>query len=911
MANDEDFDQARLNRPGFYDSFDSRDLSENMFCKWDNLDNEASVESFFVDRLLNELGYEDSEIKPKNSIDKLPIPKGRQDEHYKPDYVTYCDGNPRLVIDAKGTNEDVDDWINQCQGYATSLNRRYSGENPVQFYVISNGEMTKIFPWDETDPVLRVHFDEFQKDSVAWEEVNEIIGAEKARKGWEDETVSHSSKDLMEFRKPEVEDVRSLFKTCHNTIWKAEKLNPSAAFFEFVKLMFVKMYEDRRVHSDDDLSEMVRKYGRVKSSEVRFSVRWIESVEGSHENPIDAMLFENMVNTLEEEISRGNKKRIFPENESIRLSPGTIKEVVGKLENTDMWGIDEDLNGRLFETFLSATMRGQELGQYFTPRSIVEFTTQLAEPEANQDNVDKVLDACCGTGGFLIESLTEMRNQVRENQSLSSSEQGILLNTISNESIYGIDAGKEPLMAQIARINMYLHGDGGSRIYAMDALDKDVSATSAVTPDERLNVEEFRNGLEDGLQFDVVLSNPPFSMDYSEDRTEEERILTQYGLRTHEYKGSRDGRKSLRSSVMFIERYHDLLKPGGELLTVMDDSVLSGASRKFARDWIREKFIIKAVISLPGDAFQRVGARQKTSVIYLKKKEEPNEEQPAVFMEECTALGLEDKPQRTPESERERAKKATEDEIEETLRKFRRFERGEDGPWVVQPEMIQDRLDVKFCRPHDNPAKEIWEDEGLETEKLGELVDLTEDEVRPSESPNEKFSFLEVSYEGEPRRGDTKFGGDINYSTVRTAQAGDIVVSHINAVNGAICVLPPELDDVVISKEYSILRVKDDKEINPLYLRILLRSPEFRAMLLSRSSGGGRHRVDWDALKDLEIPLIDMEAQKEKTNDIRRADEMRNEAKILEERAVSDLENELGLRNEKATDRLDAAGPPS
>jgi type I restriction enzyme M protein len=791
-------------------------------------------------------------------------------------------------------------------------NRRFSGENPVHYYAISNGMKTYVYPWDETEPVIRTTFGDFEESSVDWEELKELIGADKARQGWEDEAVAPSSKDLMEFRKPEVENVRSLFKSVHNIIWKADKLNPSAAFFEFVKLMFVKMYQDRRIHSDDELSEMIHKHGRVPSSEVKFSVQWIESLEDSHENPVDALLFEDLVSQLEEDIQRGNKKRIFDEDESLRLSPGTIKEVVGKLENTDMWGIDEDLNGRLFETFLSATMRGQELGQYFTPRSIVDFTARLAKPEANKDHVDKVMDACCGTGGFLIETLTHMRQQVRNNPSLTSNEKERLIQKISNESIYGIDAGKEPKMAQIARINMYLHGDGGSRIYAMDALDKEVDERSAVSPEEQHNVREFRKDLEGDMEkFDVVLSNPPFSMNYSNDRSEEERILRQYDVGEYDYSGKYEGRTSLRSSVMFLERYHDIMEPGGEMLTVMDDSVLSGSSRSFSRDWLREHFIVKAVISLPGDAFQRVGARQKTSILYLKKKESPDEEQPAVFMEECTALGLEDKPQRTPESERKRAKRATEQEIEEVLEKYRRFEQGEDGPWAVEPEMIQDRLDVKFCRPHDNPAMELWEDDGVETKPVEDVVERIEEDVKPGESPNEKFTFLEVSYEGEPRRGDVKFGDDIGYSTVRTAEGGDIVISHINAVNGAICVLPKEMDDVVISKEYSILRVKDDADVDPLYLRILLRSPEFRAMLLSRSSGGGRHRVDWDALRDLQIPMIPLDEQQEYADDIRKADEMREEAERMEEEAVVEAEDDLGLRNEKAIDRLDAAGPPS
>jgi hypothetical protein len=104
---------------------------------------------------------------------------------------------------------------------------------------------------------------------------------------------------------------------------------------------------------------------------------------------------------------------------------------------------------------------------------------------------------------------------------------------------------------------------------------------------------------------------------------------------------------------------------------------------------------------------------------------------------------------------------------------------------------------------------------------------------------------------------------------------------------------------------------KDDAGVDPLFIRILLRSPEFRAMLLSRSSGGGRHRIDWNALRDLDVPMLDIKDQMEQTDDIRRADEMREEAKELEEGAVETVEEELGLRNKKAIDRLDAAGPPS
>ena len=86
---------------------------------------------------------------------------------------------------------------------------------------------------------------------------------------------------------------------------------------------------------------------------------------------------------------------------------------------------------------------------------------------------------------------------------------------------------------------------------------------------------------------------------------------------------------------MFLERYHDLLKPGGKLLTVIDESVLNsqghGKSMRKFRTWLRSKYIIRAVVSLPHNTFVNADAGVKTSVLYLTKRL-PNEEQPPVFM---------------------------------------------------------------------------------------------------------------------------------------------------------------------------------------------------------------------------------------------------------------------------------------
>ena len=189
----------------------------------------------------------------------------------------------------------------------------------------------------------------------------------------------------------------------------------------------------------------------------------------------------------------------------------------------------------------------------------VKLITRMANIKSQPDNIEKVIDACCGTGGFLIEALTEMRAQLYNNTSINNSLRKKLLEKVANEAIFGVDAGKEPPITRIARINMYLHGDGGSRIYRTDALRNIPKHSGADTTEVIEEVNEFRSLLTT-THFDVVLSNPPFSMDYSTEVPDEKEVVDDYELLS--YGGKK--RKSLKSSVMFIERYWRILKPGGK-----------------------------------------------------------------------------------------------------------------------------------------------------------------------------------------------------------------------------------------------------------------------------------------------------------------------------------------------------------
>ena len=561
------------------------------------------------------------------------------------------------------------------------------------------------------------------------------------------------------------------------------------------------------------------------------------------------MLFDRLSKSIADAVAKGQKKPIFDSGDRIRLHPGTIRQVVSRLERCDMFGIDEDLNGRLFETFLNATMRGQALGQFFTPRSIVKFMTRIAGPRANREQLDHVIDACCGSGGFLIEALTDMRNEIRRNTTLTPKERRDLDDKVANEALFGIDAGQDPPLARIARINMYLHGDGGSRIYAADSLDKTLADGVGDTP--RSEIDELRGIIENGLGFDIALTNPPFAMDYSRNLPNEQKILDQYDLGTYLYEETSKSRQSLSSRVLFIERYADLLKPGGRLLTVIDDSTLSTGKYAFARQFIRERFIVRAVISLPGDAFQRVGARAKTSILYLVKRQPGEVGQPDIFMTESSYIGLDDVSPKTPASKAEQARHLAEVESAEILSSFKQFMNGTKGPWLVSPSAITDRLDVKFCLPRSEPENVAtgWVNSGYSIHPLEDIVDqVTEGVMRPKETPDHEFTFLRIRYDGIAEAGETRLGREITYREVQLALADDLVVSNIAMALGATCVLPEELTHMLVSPEFTVMRVKDPR-FHPWFLWAFLRSPEVRARLLSQATGISRHRISWGYFK--------------------------------------------------------------
>ena len=633
----------------------------NKFCKYENLKNESDVEQFFVLPFLQDLDFNPDFIETKKTIKEESIGKGAKRKSYAPDYICYLDKEhqkPVLIVDAKAPYEDARSGMSEAQMYASIIRRALDAPKSDQYCLGISGTRLILKHHDSNATISDLYFEDFEDDNPKYQGLKNKVSRNVLK-----ETFKVDTPDF-EFKKPPSDEaLKSLFEACHKLIWKTEKRGPSSAFYEFTKIMFIKLNEDRKLRDDPDIKKKIDASQPILREAIVFSTNWIEREETTDNNPINTILFKNLRTELENQITEKKKKRIFDKNEEISLEPSTTKEVVRLLQHHDLHGVDQDLNGKLFETFLNATMRGKELGQYFTPRNVVLFMTQMADLKAGKSHIDRVLDACCGTGGFLIEAMAIISEKVEKNTALTSIEKDELLHRIRNEYLWGIDAGTSPNLARIARINMFLHRDGGSKIYFADSLDKDLFIEKGIDEELKRDREELKDNIKK-ISFDVVLTNPPFAMKYERKKPNEQRILERYVLAYELRSGKKIPRASLRSAVMFLERYCDLLGEGGKLLTVMDESILNTDSAKPFREYIKKHFIIRAVISLPRNAFVKTESSVKTSVLYLRKKVSPDESQPKVFMAISKNIGHNDAGRDTPE----------ENDLPKILEEFRKFE---------------------------------------------------------------------------------------------------------------------------------------------------------------------------------------------------------------------------------------------
>jgi len=516
--------------------------------------------------------------------------------------------NPIIVVECKSDNDTIrpEDY-GQGDNYA-----RLSG---ARFFVTHNSRETKFW---------RVLHDRMPK---SLEEIENIPHADAS-----DREIEDLLERLKTFKEDEFAD---LLHQCHNIIRNRDHLDPADAFDEIAKILFVKFYVERELRDK-------------KARKNIFTADFLEQQIG--DNPLQDL--------FEKTKKHYRSDRIFENVENLELKAATGLEIVRKLERYNLSATSEDIKGIAFERFLGKTFRG-DIGQFFTPRPIVEFMVRMVDPKEGS----VICDPASGSGGFLIRFFEIVRQQIlasadrdyrllkkriEAEKGMSPQKKAAVLRAkyeevqksldpqreqsrlwyLANRCIYGTDANER--MARTSKMNMIMHGDGHGGVHHHDGF---------------LNV----NGIFED-RFDIILTNPPFgaSVEPSDVVLEEQvtppadlerRYIDEFGdayrqaqARARAAKGKPiaslfelpAGRTSgkigkVKTEILFIERCLALLKPGGRMGIVLPEGVFNNPSLAYVRDFCEDRARILAVVSLPQDTFFSSGATVKASLLFMEK----------------------------------------------------------------------------------------------------------------------------------------------------------------------------------------------------------------------------------------------------------------------------------------------------
>ena len=370
-------------------------------------------------------------------------------------------------------------------------------------------------------------------------------------------------------------------------------MNPSDAFDELDKLIFCKIWDERKPRKKGEPYDFqIFDIGKPKNA----SQQDIDKVEQKITTDLAKRIFD-----LYDE-GKQRDKEVFKDN--IRLTPQRIRTVVSYLQGVNLSKTDLDSKGKAFETFMGSYFRG-DFGQYFTPRNIVKFIVDVLPI----DNNSKVLDTSCGSGGFLLYVLDKVRQQAGDFYDEGSIEHYNHWHDFASHNLFGIEINEQ--IARTAKMNMIIHDDGHTNVIASDGLLRDEAIISKTG----------NNGFAYGT-FDLIITNPPFG---SVIKQTESAYLHQFSFGTKDVdwldtkNTAVKNRDSQSTEVLFIEQDRNFLKEGGYLAIVIPDGILTNSTLQYVRNNISEWFRIVAVVSMPQTAFAANGAGVKSSVLFLKK----------------------------------------------------------------------------------------------------------------------------------------------------------------------------------------------------------------------------------------------------------------------------------------------------
>src|SRR3989344_385508 len=408
------------------------------------------------------------------------------------------------------------------------------------------------------------------------------------------------------------------------------------------------------------------------------------------------------------------------------------------------------------------------------------------------------------------------------------------LSTLKQKTIFGRELTNT---AKIAKMNMIITGDGHNNIKQMDTLKNPVKE-----------------------KYDIVLANPPYGQ------------TTDYG----EFYPV----PSNNGDAVFIQHIAMSLKEKGRSAVVIPEGLLfRGSSELSVRKWLLKNTDIKAIISLPPGVFRPYAKGNKTNIIVFEKDKKGTK---SIWFYELRADGF--------DLNSDMRRPIGENDIPDLLEKWSDKSESENS-WNVRIETIEENnfdLLAKTYKPKIN---------GIGGKVLfSEFLTPSNERVRIKDDESYKQIKVQLYGNGAILRQEIK-GKRIATKIQEIAREGDMIVSKIDARNGALAIVPNELDGAVVSSDFPLFKINKEK-INQKYLEYILKFGNLSKTLSQYSKGTtNRRRIKPIDILNLKIDLPNRSNQ-----------ELICERILAQERIITDSKRILSSLKKGLVDESDFVG---
>jgi type I restriction enzyme M protein len=597
--------------------------------------------------------------------------------------------------------------------------------------------------------------------------------------------------------------------------------------------------------------------------------------------------------------------------------------IVGRLQYVSLTETPGDVKGEAFQAFVYRHQRGDR-GEFFTPYPIVRLAVEMIAPKPNE----RVLDPACGSGGFLIQTISYI---CKNNPNVDKA-------AYIQEYIRGIEFN--PDVALSAMIRLAFEGGAGTEIICTNALVENETLNNALCP---VLINASTNGCCDehnAQTFDIVLTNPPFG---SKGKVDDQRILKSYLLARRWNKTQNKGHESKNDDwkmtrnvlagqspeILFIEKSLKLLRPGGRMAIVLPDGLLQNVSNSHIRFWIRSQATVLGVVSLPPEAFVPYGTGIKTSLLLLQKLPEVWRLQPSevmatsatvmatsatdseqVFMARLLMIGYDVKGQpiykRDDNGRLLRTSSGTyivDDDIDEIASAYNKFKDGiveieRETIYAVPEKLLNSRLDVEHYQPEDQRLLERLQANGAK--QLSEIADILNETDDFRLASNGEIRYIAISDV------DARAMQVVSQQIIKPHEApsratyrvrtGDIITAISGASTGtprhATALITEDEDGAICSNGFAVLR--NIHGIEPLFLLSYMRTEYYLRQVRRLMTGHAIPAISIEDLSKVLVPIPPREMQKKVANTIASVLTMRKEALKTGEKVVAETEFLIG-----------------